>query len=87
MPLDWQHPYVAVFKQFSHLVQKQGDCNECLDPLISKRCFKLQGAISANNYIEIPKRATAKQMAKGLGPGVGRFLINCERAGSWGRAF
>ena len=60
MPVDWQHPYVSIFKQFSHLLQRHGDCAEELDPLISKRCYRIQGAISSNNYVEVPKRSAAK---------------------------
>ena len=51
---DWQHPYVNVFKKFSHLIEKKGDSNEELDAVISKRVYRVNGAISANNYISIP---------------------------------
>ncbi|CAD7955258.1 unnamed protein product, partial [Amoebophrya sp. A25] len=35
-----------------------GDCSEDLDPVISKRVFRIQGTISANNYVEVPKTLT-----------------------------
>eukprot|EP00392_Amoebophrya_sp_AT5.2_P009899 g9930.t1 len=63
---SWQHPYVCVFKKFAQLLTKQGDCVEDLDNVISKRVFKIQGAISANNYVQVPKQG-AKAPAKSLG--------------------
>ena len=51
---DWQHPYVNVFKKFSTQLGRRGECHEELDSIISKRVFKIQGAISANNYLQIP---------------------------------
>ena len=46
------------------MAQKEGDVNECLDRVTGKRVFRLAGAISAANYIQIPR---GKSQLKTLG--------------------
>lgn len=68
----WQHPFVDVFKTFgtdastgSSLVGDiRGDVSEELDRDICKRVFRVQGSVSANNFIELP---SSKANAKSLG--------------------
>ena len=64
---DWQHPYVNVFKKFSHLIEKKGDCGEELDGQVSKRVFRVQGSISANNYLQVPGGAAGAGGSVSLG--------------------
>lgn len=55
----WQHPFVDVFKYVSisewRQCAKEGDVTELIDKNIGKKVFKLQGSVSASNYIQIPK--------------------------------
>jgi WD40 repeat protein len=64
----WQHPFVDIFKLVNlnewRVGQKEGDVNECLDRVTGKRVFRLAGAVSAANYIQIPR---AKSQLKTLG--------------------
>ena len=52
--MAWQHPFVNIFKKFSQHIGTEGDAVQILDPVISKQCYKVQGSISANNYLQIP---------------------------------
>lgn len=64
----WQHPFVDVFKYAGisewRQCHKEGDVTETIDKIISKKVYKLQGSVSASNYIQIPK---AKSDLKSLG--------------------
>lgn len=55
----WQHPYVDVFKYVSlsewRQGVKEGDVSEIIDKTLGKKVFKLQGSVSASNYIQIPR--------------------------------
>eukprot|EP00441_Pelagodinium_beii_P032413 CAMPEP_0197643076 /NCGR_PEP_ID=MMETSP1338-20131121/16530_1 /TAXON_ID=43686 ORGANISM="Pelagodinium beii, Strain RCC1491" /NCGR_SAMPLE_ID=MMETSP1338 /ASSEMBLY_ACC=CAM_ASM_000754 /LENGTH=1835 /DNA_ID=CAMNT_0043216291 /DNA_START=42 /DNA_END=5549 /DNA_ORIENTATION=- len=63
---QWQHPFVDVFKTFgtdasstslprsSLAADVQGDVSEEMDREICKRVFRIRGAVSSNNYIQIP---------------------------------
>ena len=55
----WQHPFVDIFKYCGisewRQCQKEGDVSESIDKTIGKKIFKLQGSVSASNYIQIPK--------------------------------
>ena len=55
----WQHPYVDVFKytaiQEWRQCSKEGDVSELIDKTLGKKVFKLQGSVSASNYIQIPR--------------------------------
>eukprot|EP00820_Chromera_velia_P013434 Cvel_23925.t1-p1 / transcript=Cvel_23925.t1 / gene=Cvel_23925 / organism=Chromera_velia_CCMP2878 / gene_product=WD repeat-containing protein 90, putative / transcript_product=WD repeat-containing protein 90, putative / location=Cvel_scaffold2525:12366-27586(+) / protein_length=2254 / sequence_SO=supercontig / SO=protein_coding / is_pseudo=false len=55
----WQFPFVNVFKAFdvsgsSATCQRVGDVSEELDRSIGKRVQRISGAVSANNFIQIP---------------------------------
>jgi WD40 repeat protein len=64
----WQHPFVDVFK-FMHihdwkLCSKEGEVDETLDKLLTKKVLKITGAVCAANFIQIPK---PKSSVKSLG--------------------
>ncbi len=54
----YQHPFVDVFKQAGIFddrnSQAVGESSIVLDPQIGKRVLRMQGSISANNYVRIP---------------------------------
>ena len=70
----WQHPFVDVFKYAGitewRQCQKEGDVTETIDKIICKKVYKLQGSVSASNYIQIPK---SKSEMKSLGLN-GKFI-------------
>ena len=70
----WQHPFVEVFKLVNigewRVAQKEGDVTECLDRVTGKRVFRIAGAVSAANSIQIPR---AKSQLKTLGL-TGKYL-------------
>ena len=55
----WQHPFVDVFKYAGisewRQCQKEGDVSEIIDKIIGKKVYRLQGSVSASNYIQFPK--------------------------------
>ncbi|CAE7672616.1 wdr90 [Symbiodinium sp. CCMP2456] len=64
---QWQHPFVDIFKSFGTdpsgaslkgsalSADLKGEVSEEMDREICKRVFKVQGSVSANNYIQLPK--------------------------------
>ncbi|CAM9889899.1 unnamed protein product [Choristocarpus tenellus] len=51
----WQHPFVSVFK-LAKLGSAEGKVNAVGDDkVIGKRCYRIAGAVSAANYLEIPE--------------------------------
>ena len=55
----WQHPFVDVFKLVKltewRLSHKEGDVTEQIDRSIGKKVYRLQGSVSASNFIQVPK--------------------------------
>ncbi|CAG9336068.1 unnamed protein product [Blepharisma stoltei] len=55
----WQHPFVDVFKFINinewRVAKKEGEVLEVVDKAIGKKTFRISGAISAANYIQIPR--------------------------------
>lgn len=56
--IDWQNPFVDVFRKFnvfdSSQESKKGNISDTQDKFIGRRVLKLDGKISAANYINIP---------------------------------
>jgi hypothetical protein len=59
-PTLWERPALSLFRHAGiedswKSARKVGDVKKTIDKRIGKRAFCIRGAISAANYIEIPK--------------------------------
>ncbi|XP_056392449.1 WD repeat-containing protein 90 isoform X2 [Hyla sarda] len=58
----WQHPFVNVFKHVQleewKRSSKEGDVTSLMDRSLKCTVYKIRGAISAGNYIQIPKTSS-----------------------------